>query len=317
MLTNTQIELISALEEDGRLRYAELAEKLGISLSTVSRNLKTMSEEKIYKISAIPNTVRLGHKAFALIALNVNMGNVYDLCKKIRNNCYVNLIHITYGLYNVVLLVQFPNWDDLHYFISSDVFTKPYIRDCEIFFMRDVRKHFPHHWDKATPADLGPIEIDETDQKIIEELVQSGNYSAAYLARKLGINVTLASRRLNSLIKENAVSIQAMPNEGKIGYNATAFVLLRAEYNKIDDICERLSSVKEIVNIMTLVNGYQILLRVIARNLETVNELVIKKIPLIPGITSFETLIGGERVKQYYGLRIKDMLSPEDYSQEQ
>jgi DNA-binding Lrp family transcriptional regulator len=46
MLTNTDLKLLSALEEDGRLSYAELSRKLDISIPTVIRRVKAMAKNK-------------------------------------------------------------------------------------------------------------------------------------------------------------------------------------------------------------------------------------------------------------------------------
>jgi DNA-binding Lrp family transcriptional regulator len=308
MLTNTDLKLISALEKDGRASYAQLSQKLGISISSVARNIKSLIEDNVFTIHAVPNPFRLGYKAIAIIAMNVNMNNIYDVCDQLKDNFYANSIYITYGRFNVILTAQFPTWDQLHEFVSSEIFSMSYIYETEIFFIRDIKKR-TYDWIDAY-SENKPLNIDEIDQKIMEELAINGRYSRLHLANSLGINVSSISRRLSYLLKERAIAIRAIPNPAKLGYKVIAFIFIRADYAKIEDICTKLGAHREVENILTLFNPHQIYLRVVTHDQETLNDLVIKKISQIPGITSMETLISGEVVKRYYGFLVDDMSIP-------
>lgn len=309
MLTKTELRLLSILEEDGKASYASMAQKLGINISTVARNIKSLHENKMFTVNAVPNPYRLGYRARALIAMNVNLNKVNSLCDEIKKNFFVPSIYIIYGRFNILMSTQFPTWDKLHDFISSDIFTLRYIRETEIFFVRDVKKHYSSLFHNPDSSEQTPLQIDETDQQIMEELSRDGSRTNSCLAHNLGINVSRVSRKVSSLLKKDAIRIQAIPDPTKIGYDATAFILVRCQYNKLEDICTELISYKNIFSIITLVNGYNIYLSITAKDQEITNDLIIKKIPQIHGINSIETLILGKIIKHHYRIPLKDMLT--------
>jgi Lrp/AsnC family transcriptional regulator, regulator for asnA, asnC and gidA len=308
MLTKTELRLLSKLEENAKNSYASLAQNLGINISTVARTMKSMRKNHLFSIHAIPNAQKLGYRARAMIAINIKLNAVDNFCEATKNNFFVSSIYFVYGRFNIVMFTQFPSWDGLHDFISSKLFMSSDIIEIEIFFIRDLIKQNSNPFFKKRLLEEKYLELDEIDQRLMEELSLDGSYTYSYLAHKLGINISQVSRKVSALLKENAFKIIAIPNPTKIKYGVETIIMIRAEHNKLDSICNSLISFKDISTVLTLVNGYNIYLRIATSNQEITNNFIINKVPKLNGVSSIETLILGKIMKQHYRVPLKDHL---------
>jgi Lrp/AsnC family transcriptional regulator for asnA, asnC and gidA len=300
MISSTDLRLIAKLEENGRASYIDLAKMLGINPSTVAKKVRNLLDEAIIDVKAVPNPYKMGHTANALIATNVYMNRIDDVCNRLKTMFHVNMIVTTFGRFNLILAVHYQTWDSLLNFVSTELSEAGDIYEIETFFVKGIQKRyygtFCDHFLEQNCA-----KIDDIDLKIIEELSNNGRYSCMYLSDKLGISLSSASKRLASLLKENVVQIRAITSPTKMGYHSNAFIFIRAEHNKIEEICDQLYPYKEVSTLMTFMNGYDIYASVLAMTPESLYDFIKKKIAALSGIISMETLIRGELVKRYYG----------------
>ncbi len=300
MLNNTDLRLISRLEVDGRASYIELAQALGINPSTVAKKVKALLKDEYIAIKAIPNPYKMGYSANALIAMNVPHCRVDNVCNHLKANLNVNLLVTTFGRYNVIVCVHYSSWDKLLSFLSNDLSDSGDIYEIESFFVKGIQKRY-YGMDTGSFLEQDTVKLDDTDLKLIEELAENGRYSGIYLADKLGISLSAASKRLATLLKENVIQIRAITNPSKMGYHSNAYIFIRADHSKINDICEQLYKYKEVSTLMTLTNGYDIYVSVLARTPEILFDFIKHNIAPIPGVINMETLIRGEMIKRYYG----------------
>jgi len=298
MVSNTDLKLIAALEEDGRASYIELAQNLGINPSTVAKRVRSILNDGLIDVKAIPNPYKMGHNANAMIGMNVDLRKIDKVCKKLLTKFHINLILTTFGCFNVILGVHHETWDKLIGFIS-ELSENSDIEELQPFFIKGMKKRFrsPVSGEYAQARDST---LDTTDFRIIEELSRNGRYSCMYLSSKLGISLSSASKRLASLIKDDVIQVRAITNPNRMGYLSNGVVLVRAERSCIDDLCNSLHKIEDISTLMTLMNGYDIYLGILSKTPETLQDLINNRIAVLPGIKTVETLVCGEIVKRYY-----------------
>jgi len=300
MLTKNDLKLLSALEEDGRLSYAELSRKLDISIPTVMRRVKTLFKNKMFTINAVPNPYKLGYVAQAVIAMNVPFDKIGDVCNRLKNNYNINLIVTTFGRFNLLIAVYFTSWNELHDFISSKLNAEGDICEIEAFFVKDTLKRF-RGFSQDNNGKQALTKIDAIDQRIMEELSRNGRYSNLYLAQQLDISVSAVSRRISNLISDEFIKVQAIVDPTKTGFDVNAFVFIQVEHNMIEDIYYKLSLYDEVISMMRFINGYDILISIVSQHHESLYELIKEMVAPIDGIVRIETLIRGEIIKRYYG----------------
>ncbi len=308
MLTETDIRLISLLEEDGRSSYRRIARSLGISPTTVARKVSNLEKKGMLTIKAVPNPFKINHVAAAVIGMNVSMEKIDAVCNRLENMFNVISITKTFGRFNLLVSVYFPSWEKLHSFISSGLFPPGDNCETEIFFVKEITKPFSQKIENGERDT--PVEIDDLDRKIIELLSEDGRYSGVYIARKLNISVSAVSKRLARLFKEDVIQVRGQINPARLGYHANALIFLRVTPGKLDEVCRKLLSYKELNTILSLINSYDVYVNAMAKDAEALYEFIKNKMTPQSEILNIETLICGEVVKRYYNaFRINEMVT--------
>jgi Lrp/AsnC family transcriptional regulator, regulator for asnA, asnC and gidA len=300
MITETDLKLIAALDANGRASYAELSRSLDISISTISKKVKSLLDGRVIEIQAIPNPNRLGQNAHALIAIRTSVNKLEDVSKRLEVYPSIDLLAAVFGHFNLIASVQSSNWDDLHDFISTKIGAVENITDMEVFFAKENKKRF-YHILGSRDHEKSVLKIDDIDRKIINALCANGRSSVSELAKMFELSISSISKRLSHLFEENAIRVQAHVDYNKIGYHARAFILIRAQNNMIENICKIVNNFTEVQTVITLINGYDIFLATVSHDSESLYQLVNHKIAVIPGVLNAEVWIRGKNFKRYFG----------------
>jgi len=314
MSIKTDLRLITALEDDGRSSYAQLAKSLGIGISTVARRVEYLKKKGVLTIRAVPNPIKINHTAAAIIGINVAMDKIDDVCNRLKSIFNVNMTVTTFGRFNLLAGVYSSTWEKLHTLISSEFSSKGGIYETEIFFAKEIKKPFSHRLE-AGHVEQTTGEIDEVDQRIIELLTEDGRRSGLSIANKLNISASAVSKRLNRLLKEGIIHVRAQINPTKFGYHSNAIVFLRVTPGRADEICANLHHHIELNTILSLINGYDIYINMIAQDSASLFEFIKKQMTIASGILSIETLVCGEVIKRYYNaFKVNELVSKVPHS---
>ena len=143
--------------------------------------------------------------------------------------------------------------------------------------------------------------IDDIDRKLILELQKGENSRYASIAKKLRVSQSTVSRRINRLLKEKIVRIVALPNIRKLGYNASAFIVMNVDISKIEDICEKLSVHPDVYTVSVVFGRWDIVISVLFYSLDSLTEFIKTDLSHIEGIQRIETLYIAEIKKLTFG----------------
>jgi DNA-binding Lrp family transcriptional regulator len=301
MIDNINRQIIAALKSDGRYSYAGLAKDLGINVATVAKRIDKMLQEDVISIRAVLNPFKLGYNAHALITLDIDLTKVDQVCNQLVHNHNISLVVTTFGRFDVILLADYPTWEMLQDYITRELPKVEGINKIDAFPIIENKKIYNPLF-KYDPSITKPASIDEIDQTIIEELERNGRSNYAELARKLGISLATVSRRVARLKEEDIIKISAIRNPAVLGYLANAYIVLRADLNKVNAICAELEVYPEVHLIMTLMSGFEILAGIHFKNPEMLYEFIIGEIAEIDGVLNIETFICAEIRKRSYPL---------------
>jgi DNA-binding Lrp family transcriptional regulator len=301
MIDNINRQIIAALKSDGRYSYAGLAKLLGINVATVAKRIDKMLQEDVISIRAVLNPFKLGYNAHALITLDIDLTKVDQICTQFVNNHNISLVVTTFGRFDVILLADFSTWEMLQTYITKELPKVEGIIKIDAFPIIENKKIYNPLF-KYDSNMSKAVSIDEIDQAIIEELERNGRSSYAELASKLGISLATVSRRVARLIKEDIIKISAIRNPSKLGYLANAYIVLRADLNKVGAICAELSVYPKVHLIMTLMSGFEILVGIHLQNPEMLYRFILEEIAKIDGVSNIETFICAEIRKRSYPL---------------
>ena len=153
-----------------------------------------------------------------------------------------------------------------------------------------------------------PIELDETDWRIIKELQSDGRMTNIGLAARIGLSSPPCLRRMRAL--EEAGLIQgytALIDEAMLGYGLTAFAMVRLHNQAESDLRtfeNRILGWPLVREAYMLSGDSDFMLKCIARDLPGFQNFVLDELTAAPNVASVKTYLTIRRAKREPGVPI-------------
>ena len=139
-------------------------------------------------------------------------------------------------------------------------------------------------------------QIDSTDLRIIEALIDDGRFAYSTLADQIGSSNTLVHQRVRKL-KELGILTKPtyLVSPEHAGYDTCAFVLIIVrEAKQINDVIEALKEIPEVVSCVSIMGRYDLMVRLYAVNNRHLQDIVHDKLQAIPEVESTNTMVAFE-----------------------
>jgi Lrp/AsnC family transcriptional regulator for asnA, asnC and gidA len=148
-------------------------------------------------------------------------------------------------------------------------------------------------------------EIDNTDIKIINLLMEDGRMPASEMARRIGnISERVIRYRIERIIKEGYIQISAINNPKSLGYGVTADVFLEVESNQILEVAKKAAEFDCVSYVACSIGENDISVQVLGHDTNEVYQFVTNVIGKIPGVRKTTTSIVPLVLKDVYQWRI-------------
>jgi Lrp/AsnC family transcriptional regulator for asnA, asnC and gidA len=148
-------------------------------------------------------------------------------------------------------------------------------------------------------------EIDNTDIKIINLLMEDGRMSASEMARRIGnISERVIRYRIDRIIKEGYIQISAITNPKSLGYAVTADVFLEVESGAILDVAKKVSEYDCVSYVACSIGESDISVQIVGHDTNEVYQFVTEVIGKIAGVRKTTTSIVPLVLKDVYQWRI-------------
>jgi len=142
------------------------------------------------------------------------------------------------------------------------------------------------------------VQPDDKDLAILGMMQENGRISYSAMARKLGISEAAVYTRVQRLLKKGYIKrFQAVLDDVKLGSSLAAFVAVRAQPSKYDDLLEQLAKLKEIQEVHDVTGDYYCLLKLRTKDRESLAKLL-DGIGKLDGVVSTETRVVLRTVKE-------------------
>lgn len=152
--------------------------------------------------------------------------------------------------------------------------------------------------------------LDEINLKIIDILARDASRPFVEIAKDLEISdatVHVRVRRLMTagIIRRFTISIDSR----LLGYDHLAFMGINMKEGSADEVTALLSQFDEILEIHEIHGRFDLLLKVRARNLEEIRDIVVNKIRRLPQITDAELMTVLKTIKEEQSVLLKRDIS--------
>ncbi|WP_052296577.1 Lrp/AsnC family transcriptional regulator [Pyrococcus sp. NA2] len=134
--------------------------------------------------------------------------------------------------------------------------------------------------------------LDETDRRILLALTRNARIKLVELSKMLGISVTAIQKRIAKLEEEGIIDgYSARLNFEKMGYSISAFIRMAVEPSMREHVLKELSKLDTIVEFYEVSGDYDIIARVVARDIADLRDTLLTSLTKIGGIRKTSTMV--------------------------
>ncbi len=160
-------------------------------------------------------------------------------------------------------------------------------------------------------------EIDKSDVKIVNLLLEDGRMSASEIARQLGdISERAVRYRIEKMIDEGVIQISAVVHPQALGLTTTADVWLEVESDQILDVARKMTEYDNVSYVACGIGQSDVSIQVIAKDTAEIYRFVTETVRKTPGVRKTTTSIVPIVLKDVYHWRVPASIAedatPED-----
>ncbi len=144
--------IIRALQRDGRTSYSAMAKSLGVTEGTVRNRLSRLLADKVIRVVAVADLLKVGMQASAITGLNVERSKVKQALAQLMEMQEVRYIAVTTGTFDIIIEVVLPDTDSLHDFLVDRLATVPGLLRTDTSLILRIHKQ-SYTWLPAPPDD--------------------------------------------------------------------------------------------------------------------------------------------------------------------
>ncbi|MFI6254030.1 Lrp/AsnC family transcriptional regulator [Streptomyces sp. NPDC051016] len=125
-------QLITALVEDGRASYTDLAHRADTTALTARRRLEALTAGQILRLATEVDLARLGIRAEALLWITVAPGGLEDTGRQLSRHPQVRFASAVTGPANLLVAVAAADLDALYLFLSQTIGALPHVTTIDV-----------------------------------------------------------------------------------------------------------------------------------------------------------------------------------------
>jgi DNA-binding Lrp family transcriptional regulator len=137
-LDPTDLAIVAALVDDGRLSVNELAQRVSVSRATAYARLDRLRHDGVITgFTAVVDRAKLGLPIAALILLDVDQHAWRELSEELRRLPGFDYLAVTSGEFDMVVLVRSPDIESLRDVVLTRLASLPQVRSTRTIFVLD------------------------------------------------------------------------------------------------------------------------------------------------------------------------------------
>lgn len=114
-------QIISALEDDGRRPYRDIARDVGVAEATVRARVARLLKVGLIRITAVGDPLSLGIEVAAISLLSVKPGSAARTAQQLAAYPNVRFVGESFGSADIIVQTLHPDLKSLHRFIGTEL----------------------------------------------------------------------------------------------------------------------------------------------------------------------------------------------------
>jgi Lrp/AsnC family transcriptional regulator for asnA, asnC and gidA len=132
--------IIEAMRQDGRVAFAQIAQKLNVSPGMIRVRYNRLAEMGILKVVAITNPLRMGYTTMAMIGIRTDGEKMLEVAKKVSDFDEVIYLIVVSGRFDILAEVVCLDHADLLRFLTEKLYLVDGVREAESFMHLKIEK---------------------------------------------------------------------------------------------------------------------------------------------------------------------------------
>jgi Lrp/AsnC family transcriptional regulator for asnA, asnC and gidA len=139
-LDDTDNLIIEALQKDGRVAFAQIAQQLNVSPGMIRMRYHRLVEMGVLKVVAITNPLRLGYTTMAMIGVRTNGERMLEVAEKVASLDEVIYLIVVSGRFDILAEVVCKDHEHLLRFLTEKLYAIEGVRESETFIHLKITK---------------------------------------------------------------------------------------------------------------------------------------------------------------------------------
>jgi Lrp/AsnC family transcriptional regulator for asnA, asnC and gidA len=139
--------IIRELQIDGRIAYAQLGPKVGLSQAAVRQRVQRLIENGVMQVVAVTNPLMLGFNLQAMIGVHAE-GDLRSIAEKLSEVPEIDYVVIVSGRFDLLVEVVCAGNEELLTLVADVIRSVPGVRSTEIFTYLHLQKQ-TYSWGTA------------------------------------------------------------------------------------------------------------------------------------------------------------------------
>jgi Lrp/AsnC family transcriptional regulator, leucine-responsive regulatory protein len=148
--------------------------------------------------------------------------------------------------------------------------------------------------------DMTSMALDRIDIKILNELQQNASITNVELAARVNLSPSPCLARVRNLEKVGVIDRRiAVLDASVLGLGMTAFIQVRLErqvQNSLENFTRAIDRIGQVMECYLMTGESDYMLRVVARDIEELEDIIVNKLSRIPGVFSMKSNLALKKI---------------------
>lgn len=301
------LALVHALQMRPRATWAELAEPLGTTATTLGRRWERLSNAGMAWVAAAPGAEFGRGRCISFVMLRVHPGQREQVVASLAACPEVATIEVATGVHDLNVDILTRDLRELDWFLTQHVYTAPGVKSVSVLLttslylessrwrLRSLDQEQRNVLSKGTMQHVRggyAISVDEVDRALLNLLANDGRLSWVELALAAGTSPATCRRRVNRLIASGIVTFRCEIAHSLAGWPVQASLLGQAPASDLDHICHVLAAWAECRFVAAVTGAANVYATFWVQDLGALQRLEANISSALPTLTILDRMVG-------------------------